>query len=345
MKKILAVETSCDDTSIAIVDFNGYVHGVETANQDKQHKPFGGVVPEIAGRNHTDNILPLIEKLLNKTNCGWDDLDGLVVTNRPGLVGSLLVGVITVKTLALALNKPFVAVNHLEGHLLAPFLKDEDFAPPKDFAYPFVALAVSGGHSHLYNVLGLGKYKILGKTLDDAAGEAFDKFAKLLGLGFPGGVKIDQKSKEGNHQAIKFPIGLEKSEDFNFSFSGLKSFAQRYVENLSAEDVENKLNDLCASYQEAIVDALMLKLNKAVEFLNAERAVITGGVSANSRLRARAEEWAQKKGIQIVVPPIRYCTDNAAMIGYVGIQKLNSGLRSDFNEGPSSNVYDEDFLN
>ena len=328
-KLVLAVETSCDDTSVALVKADGYVVSVLSANQDLEHKDFGGVVPEIAGRNHSLNLLPLMDKLLKSTDTQWEDIDGLAVTNRPGLVGSLLVGLVSIKTIAIAKQLPFVGVNHLEAHLLAPFLKDESYEPPQDFQYPYVALAVSGGHTQLYVVESFGRYKILGKTLDDAAGEAFDKFGKLLGLGFPGGIKVDQHAKEGDVKKYNFPRSLIREDNYNFSFSGLKASAQRLIKKIGQDEKRQFIHSLCASYQEAIVDVLLFKLKKACEELNIPRAVVTGGVSANSRLRARAKIWQEESGVQVVIPPIRYCTDNAAMIAYVGHQRLLAGERSE----------------
>lgn len=343
-KRVLAIETSCDDTSVAIVEEKGWVRAVLTANQDLQHEDFGGVVPEIAGRNHSLKLLPLIDKLLKKTELEWSDIDGIAVTNRPGLVGSLIVGLVTAKSLSQALQIPYVAVNHLEAHLLAPFLRDENYAPPETFDYPYIGLAISGGHTHLYHVTGLGCYRVLGKTLDDAAGEAFDKFAKMLGLGFPGGVKVDQRAKQGDIKAYDFPRPLIRELGYEFSFSGLKSSAERLLHSMSDEEKRLRANDLCASFQEAIVDVLIAKLERAVFDFQLKKAVLTGGVSANSRLRERSLEWAQSNGVELVIPPLRYCTDNAAMVGWVGLQLLQNGKVSSLKEPPSPQVYPEDFI-
>lgn len=342
--KVIAIETSCDDTSIAVVRQDGFVESVISANQDNLHRAFGGVVPEIAGRSHSETILPLIDQCLKDADVSWSEIDGVVVTNRPGLVGSLIVGVVTAKALAMAKNLPLLGVNHLEAHLLAPFLKDSEYAPPEDFSYPYIALAISGGHTHLYYVEGLGRYHVLGATLDDAAGEAFDKFAKILGLGFPGGVQVDKLAKTGDIAAYKFPRSLIHEDNFNFSFSGLKASGQRLLESLSSDEKKQNVNDLCASFQEAIVDVLISKLDRACKKFGLKKAVLTGGVSANSRLRERALEWANKNDIQIVIPPIRYCTDNAAMVGYVGVQKLNNGQSSDQSMAPSPKVLEDDFI-
>ncbi|MCH2532834.1 MAG: tRNA (adenosine(37)-N6)-threonylcarbamoyltransferase complex transferase subunit TsaD [Bdellovibrionales bacterium] len=344
MSLILSIETSCDDTSVALVKDHGQVIGLMTANQDDVHKSFGGVVPEIAGRSHSVTLLPLIDKLLTTHKVDWSEVTGIAVTNRPGLVGSLMVGVVTAKTLALSKNIPFIGVNHLEGHLVAPFLMDDSYKPPADLKPPYVALAVSGGHTQLYCVKNIGEYELMGYTVDDAAGEAFDKFAKMLRLGFPGGVYVDKLAQKGDSKAYTFPRSMIK-KGLNFSFSGLKAAAQRQIEQMPQDQLEAQKANLCASYQQAIVDVLIAKLNTAVELANVKRAVITGGVSANSQLRLQAEEWAQKNNITLAIPPIRYCTDNAAMIGYLGLQKLEANITSDQSLSPSPNIYPDDFKN
>ncbi|WP_437435120.1 tRNA (adenosine(37)-N6)-threonylcarbamoyltransferase complex transferase subunit TsaD [Bdellovibrio bacteriovorus] len=343
MERVLAIETSCDDTSVAIVDRSGWVHSVVAASQDLEHEIYGGIVPEIAARNHSIALIPLIEEAFKKAGMTWKDVEGIAVTNRPGLIGALIVGLVTAKSLSQAKGLPFLGVNHLEGHLLAPFLRDSQYAPPEDFGYPYVGLAISGGHTSLYQIKGLGDYKVLGATKDDAAGECFDKFAKMAGLGFPGGVRIDQMAKTGNPHAFEFPRSMIHDETFDMSFSGLKSSGQRMLEQLGPELVQEQLPDLCASFQEAIVDVLIAKLDRAAKVFRSKRVILTGGVSANSRLRARAEEWAAKKGLTLVVPPIRYCTDNAAMIGYAGVLRMNAGEFSNIDLGPSPQVLTTDF--
>lgn len=342
INKVISIETSCDDTSVAIVDKDGLVIEQMTASQDLEHTPYGGIVPEIASRNHSISLLPLIESLLKKTNLSFDDIDGFAVTNRPGLIGSLIVGLMTVKALAESLGKPFIGVNHLEGHLLAPFLKDKNYVPPADFDYPYVALAVSGGHTSLYWVKDFSDYTIIGTTKDDAAGEAFDKFAKMVHLGYPGGVQVDRLAQSGDPKKYSFPRSLMTEKNLMMSFSGLKSAAHRLLQNLDPQTLEKDKADLCASFQEAIVDVLIHKLTYAAEVYQTKKIVITGGVSANSRLRARAEEL-KAKGYSVVIPPLRYCTDNAAMIGYTGILYLNRGAHSEMSLGPSSQSASEDF--
>ena len=348
---MLAIETSCDDTSVAVVTDGGRVLTVLSAHQNTAHETYGGIVPEIASRNHTLHLMPLVDECLKRTGLTLSEIDGFAVTSKPGLIGSLLVGLVTAKSLALATGKPFIGVNHLEGHLLAPFLKDDSYAPPTDFVYPYIALAISGGHTSLYRIDGLGDYTVLGRTIDDAAGEAFDKFGKMVGLGFPGGVRVDRLSQSGSKTRFTFPRSFMNEEHLNFSFSGMKASALRLVQNLSAaEKLElddqsarslageklagGILPDLCASFQEALVDVLLERLDRAVRQHGLKRAVLTGGVSANSRLRERGQSWANENGIQLVVPPIRYCTDNAAMIGYVGIERLNRGEVSSQSLGP-----------
>jgi N6-L-threonylcarbamoyladenine synthase len=307
---------------VAIVGVDGEVLFCESQHQNSAHAPFGGVVPEIASRNHTVELHPLIDRALETTGLQPRDLLGFAVTSRPGLVGSLLVGLVSVKTLALVHQLPFVAVHHLEGHIFSSLLWDKSYKPPEGFGPPFVALTVSGGHTSLFEVKDFGSYRLLGQTVDDAAGEALDKFAKMLGLGFPGGAAVDKAAKEGDPAKYHFPRGLDKEEGLRMSFSGLKTSALRWIESHSLEEVRRELPHLCASYQEAVVDSLLIKLDRAVDEANLDRVVISGGVSANSRLREKATKWAQNRNLQLVIPPLRYCTDNAAMIGIAGARRL-----------------------
>lgn len=304
------------------------------ASQDLVHEPFGGVVPEIASRNHTSNILPLIDEALTSQNISWDQILGIAVTNRPGLVGSLIVGLVTAKTLALSKNVPFVGVHHIKGHIMAPFVSDEDYKGPGWHNEPFLALVVSGGHSQIYSVE-KGEFKVLGSTIDDAAGEAFDKFAKMVGLPYPGGVQVDRLSVKGDPKAFQFPKPMIREAHLNFSFSGLKSAAQRLIEKMSLDEIELRKADLCASYQATVVEVLITKLRKAQEQTGLQNIVVSGGVSANSLLRAKAQELAKDKGCEIALPPLRYCTDNGAMIARAGLEDILNGQVSAHDLGPS----------
>ncbi len=328
MNHILAIETSCDDTSVAILNEDRHVLCCLVASQDLVHAPFGGVVPEIASRNHTESLVPLIDQAFSQTGVAWDDILGIAVTNRPGLVGSLIVGLVTAKALAFAQAKPFIGVHHIEGHILAPFLSDSQHAGADFYDDNFLALVVSGGHTQLYKIQGFGNYTCLGQTIDDAAGEAFDKFAKMMGLPYPGGVQVDKLAQLGNPKAFLFPRPLLNEDHFNFSFSGLKSSAQRLLEKMSLEELQSSQADLCASYQSAIVDVLSAKLKRALHKTGYKKFVVTGGVSSNSELRKACEQVALDLKVQLALPPLRFCTDNAAMIGLVGLLRLQRGESS-----------------
>ncbi len=335
MQHVLAIETSCDDTSVAIVDSHRNVKCCLVASQDLAHKPFGGVVPEIASRNHTADLLPLIDQAFKNTSLDWTQILGIAVTNRPGLVGSLIVGLVTAKSLALAKDVPFLGVHHIEGHLMAPFLKDQKYTGPDFFNEPFVALIVSGGHTQLYHVQKFGEYQVLGQTIDDAAGEAFDKFAKMLGLPYPGGVEVDRRAQSGNATAFSFPKPLYNEDSFNFSFSGLKSAAQRTLAAMTDVEIKKQEFDLCASYQKTVVDVLEKKLKRAIKETGVKNFIVSGGVSANSGLRQASEKIAKDLGVGMAMPPIRFCTDNAAMIGLVGLLRMQNGEESSQNLAPS----------
>ena len=341
---ILGLETSCDDTSAAVVDLNGVVRASRAFDQDEAHRPFGGVVPEVASRHHTEAILPLIDVVLAEARVTWDQVTGIAVTNRPGLIDSLLVGVVTAKTLALVKNVPLIGVNHIEGHLLAPLLRDADYAPPSSFDFPYLGLAVSGGHTHLFAVEELGRYRLLGRTRDDAAGEAFDKFGKMIGLGFPGGVRVDRTAANGNPRAYDFPRALMTAGDLDFSFSGLKSAAARLVQPLSEEERLAARADLCASFREAIVDVLIEKLGRATRVTGLKRWAITGGVAANARLRERVTAVAAEFGAVVAIPPQRFCTDNAAMIALAGLKRLERGESSPQGLSPAAAALPQDWV-
>ncbi|HYS81460.1 MAG TPA: tRNA (adenosine(37)-N6)-threonylcarbamoyltransferase complex transferase subunit TsaD [Anaeromyxobacteraceae bacterium] len=323
--KVLGIETSCDETAAAVVEDGRRALSDVVATQIELHRKWGGVVPELASRNHVMQVLPVVDEALAKAGVEPDALDGIAVTSGPGLVGALLVGVQVAKALSLSWQKPLVRVNHLEGHLLASFLSER---PP---TFPFLGLVVSGGHTSLYAAEDFGRYRLLGATRDDAAGEAFDKGAKLLGLPYPGGVAIDQLSQRGDPRAVRFPRAIVRGSELDFSFSGLKTALLHHVKRHGVPEGQG-LADLCASYQEAIVGALVHKLFRAARTLQRERIVLSGGVAANGRLRAAvAERAAEYEGIEVFLPAPRLCTDNAAMIAVAGTQALLRGER----QGPS----------
>lgn len=335
-KLTLGIETSCDDTSVALVDDNGTVHGQWMAGQVAGHTPFGGVVPELASRLHSEALMPLIDQAISSVEGGWSRIGLIATTSRPGLIGSLLVGVVTAKTLSLSFDLPLVGVNHIHGHIFSVFLDSQ-------IQFPYVCLVVSGGHTHLYHVKSFTDITLLGQTRDDAAGEAFDKFSNILSLGFPGGPIVDKIAKSGNAKAYAFPRSMIRDENFEFSFSGLKSAALREVEGLPKPIRDSTKSDLAASYQEAICDVLIQKLKWAQKKMGVKNVAIAGGVSANSRLRARAEEWAQSEGLNLAIPPMKYCTDNAAMIAFAGVKRFQQGVKSDQTLTPKSSSLAEDF--
>jgi N6-L-threonylcarbamoyladenine synthase len=319
---VLGIETSCDETAAAVVADGRRALSDVVATQIEIHRRWGGVVPELASRNHVVQLMPVVDEALRKAGIGPERLDGLAVTAGPGLVGALLVGVQVAKSLAAAWGKPLVAVNHLEGHLAAPFLAD----PPPSF--PYLGLVVSGGHTSLYAARAFGRYELLGRTRDDAAGEAFDKGAKLLGLPYPGGVAIDRLAREGDAASVRFPRAIVKGADLDFSFSGLKTALLHHVRRSGVPE-GRALADLCASYQEAIVGALVQKAFRAARRLQLPRLVLSGGVAANSRLReAFGRKAAEYEGVEVFLPAPRLCTDNAAMIAVAGTHALLRGERA-----------------
>ena len=330
--RVLGLETSCDETAAAVVEVDGAAgerpRGRALSDvvhtQADLHARYGGVVPELASRDHLQRALPVVDEALRAAGCQLGDLAGLAVTSGPGLVGALLVGVQMAKSLAAAASVPLVGVNHLEGHLLAVYLGD--LAPPP----PWLGLVVSGGHTSLYEVRAPGSYRALGHTLDDAAGEAFDKVAKLLGLPYPGGAHVDRLAKGGDPHAIGFPRGLSSRprDEFDFSFSGLKTAVVQHVRDRGGVPRGQELSDLCAAFQEAVCDALTLRAIRAARAARLPALVVCGGVAANSRLRALAAERASAEGIALHLPAARLCTDNGAMIAMAGALRLARGERS-----------------
>jgi N6-L-threonylcarbamoyladenine synthase len=315
---VLGIESSCDETAAAVVTDGRRVRSSVIWSQVAVHAPFGGVVPEIASRNHLKAIVPVVDQALKDAGIPLADVDGLAVTIGPGLIGSLLVGVQFAKALALGTGLPIVGVNHLEGHFMAAFLV-EDREPPR---FPFVALAVSGGHTSLYRVEAFGRFTLLGRTLDDAAGEAFDKAAAVLGLPYPGGVAIDRVAEGRDPGTVRFPRSMIREPGFDMSFSGLKTALRRHLETLDHVPEGDEVADIAAAFREAVVDVLVAKTLAAARANGVGDVVIAGGVAANRRLRARMGEETAKAGITLHAVPLALCTDNAAMIAGLGHQYL-----------------------
>jgi N6-L-threonylcarbamoyladenine synthase len=310
---VLTIESSCDETSAAVIEDGRRILSNAVASQIPVHKKYGGVVPELASRNHIRDIIPTVDRALEEADVSLDDIEGFGVTAGPGLVGSLLVGVETAKGLAFSKNKPCVGLNHLEGHLTAALLELPDEDSPE---FPYLGLIASGGHSDLYVVHGLGDYTLLGRTRDDAAGEAFDKVAKMLGLPYPGGVEIDRLAVDGDPEAIDFPRPMWTRKNLDFSFSGLKTAVLNHLDEHGIPEGQ-ALADLCASFQEAVVDVLVMKSMAAANQNDVQRVVLSGGVACNSRLREKARDAAKDAGVELFVAPPRLCTDNAAMLGRI----------------------------
>lgn len=318
---VLGIETSCDDTAAAVLRDGRAVLANVVSSQDEVHGPYGGVVPELASRQHMQNILPIIDGALRHAGIALHDLDGLSVTHGPGLVGSLLVGLSMVKGLSFRWGIPFVGVNHLEAHLLSIRLEHE-------IAFPYIALLASGGHTLLYCVNHVGDYTRLGGTRDDAAGEAYDKVAKMMGLGYPGGKLIDDLARNGDRKAIRFPRAHLKKGSYEFSFSGIKTAVWHYLKSNGA--AHSQMADIAASFQEAVADMLVTPTIKAALEYGVSRVILAGGVAANSRLREKINEQAQVEGLEVYFPSPRFCTDNGAMIALAGYHSLKRGRWDDF---------------
>ena len=320
--RVLGIETSCDETAAAVYDGKDGLLAHELYSQVALHATYGGVVPELASRDHLRKLLPLLEKTVEEGG-GRAAIDGIAYTSGPGLVGALLVGAAVARSLAYAWDLPCIGVHHMEGHLLAPLLEPE---PPQ---FPFVALLVSGGHTMLARVEGVGRYELLGSSLDDAAGEAFDKTAKLLGLGYPGGPQLAVLAEQGRPDVFRFPRPLTERPGLDFSFSGLKTAVVVALRNRGELDPQARA-DAARGFEEAVVDTLVTKCQRAIDATGASTLVVAGGVGANRRLRARMLAMGERQGVRVVYPRAEFCTDNAAMIALLGQLRLAAGERDDF---------------
>lgn len=323
--KVLGIETSCDETGIAVYDDQSGLLANQLYSQINLHADYGGVVPELASRDHIRKTVPLIQAALKQANITAEDIDGVAYTAGPGLIGALMVGASIGRALAYAWNVPAVAVNHMEGHLLAPMLEDN---PPE---FPFVALLVSGGHTQLISVTGIGQYKLLGESIDDAAGEAFDKTAKLLGLDYPGGAKLSKLGEQGVANRFHFPRPMTDRPGLDFSFSGLKTAAANIIHQNTCDgtiDLQTK-SDIARAFEDALVDTLVIKSRRALDETGFNRLVIAGGVSANKTLRQQLSVLMKNRKGQVYYPRLEFCTDNGAMIAYAGMVHLKEGQHSD----------------
>ena len=320
--KILGIESSCDDTAVSITEEREVLSSV-ISSQVPEHILYGGVVPEIASRRHTEAICGVVEKALEDAGCTMDDIDAIAVTYAPGLIGALLVGVNYAKGLSFSTGKPLVPVHHLRGHIAANYISCEEIKPP------FLSLVVSGGHSHIINVKSYTEFEIIGRTRDDAAGEAMDKAARTVGLPYPGGVNLDKISKDGDENKYKFPVPKVAESKYDFSFSGLKTFAVNLVHNASQKGETVKAEDLGASFIKAVTDLLTSHTMEAANDTDSKTIVLAGGVSANSRLRRVMQEECDKMGIKLFMPELKYCGDNAAMIASQGYYEYLDGKRAD----------------
>ena len=323
--RVLGLESSCDETGIALYDSERGLLAHRVYSQIAVHAEYGGVVPELASRDHIRKSLPLIREVMAEAGLALSDLDGIAYTRGPGLVGALLVGACLGRSLAWALDLPAIGVHHMEGHLLAPMLEDN----PPDF--PFIALLVSGGHTQLVRVDGIGQYQLLGESLDDAAGEAFDKAAKMMNLPYPGGPELSKLADQGNDSRFKFPRPMTDRPGLDFSFSGLKTFTRTTILECADDGVLSDVDkaDIAAGFQAAVVDTLSIKCKRAMEQTGIKRLIIAGGVGANRSLRAKLQHTAEKLGGAVYYPRPELCTDNGAMIAYAGTQRLLAGEQSE----------------
>jgi N6-L-threonylcarbamoyladenine synthase len=328
---VLGIETSCDETAAAVVEADGTIRADIVLSQIDDHRPYGGVVPEIAARAHVEHLDTIIVRAMSEADLGYADLDGIAATAGPGLIGGVMVGLLTGKAIAAARNTPFVAVNHLEGHALTARLTD-------NVAFPYLLLLISGGHCQLLEVAGVGAYRRIGTTIDDAVGEAFDKTAKLLGLGFPGGPAVETAAAQGDPKAFALPRPLAGTETCDFSFSGLKTAVLHAVRDAGPLNDQRRA-DMAASFQAAVADVLADRSTRAMaQFAsrhpNARTLVVAGGVAANQALRSRLVTAAATQGFSLVVPPPRLCTDNAVMIAWTGLERLRLGMTDGFDAPP-----------
>lgn len=331
---ILAIESSCDETAAAIVVDGRQVKSNIIYSQIELHKLYGGVVPEIASRKHVEKINQVIQAAIDEAEVTWDDIDAVAVTYGPGLVGALLVGVSAAKALAYAKKKPLVGVHHIEGHIAANYIENADLEPP------FMCMVASGGHSHLVYVKDYNQFKIVGRTRDDAAGEAFDKVARAIGLGYPGGPKIDKLAKEGNPTAIDFPRAFMDDAPYDFSFSGLKSAVLNYLNGCEMKHIEVNRADVAASFQQAVIDVLTDNSVRAAQAYGCDSLALAGGVASNTSLRENLQKACDKAGIKFYHPSPIFCTDNAAMIGVAGYYEFINGTRHglDLNAVPNLKI-------
>ena len=320
---ILAIESSCDETAAAVVQDGRKVLSNIISSQIEIHKLYGGVVPEIASRKHIEKVIQVVDEALKEASLTMDEIDAVAVTYGPGLVGALLVGVSAAKSIAFAHNKPLIGVHHIEGHISANYIENEELEPP------FLCLVVSGGHTNLVIVKDYGEYEVLGKTRDDAAGEAFDKVARAIGLGYPGGPKIQKISEEGNKDAIAFPRAKVADSPFDFSFSGLKSSVLNYINSCEMKGEEINKADIAASFQEAVVDVLVSHTIEGAKQLGFKKIAMAGGVASNTVLREEMKEACERRGFKFYHPSPILCTDNAAMIGAAAYYDYKKGLISD----------------
>ena len=331
----LGIETSCDETAAAVVRDGREIVSSIIASQIDMHKPYGGVVPELASREHLEKIEPIVTEALEQAGVTFADIDAIAVTQGPGLIGSLLVGVCYAKALAFGLGIPLIGVNHIEGHVFSVIFENPEIE------YPAVALIVSGGHSNLFFVPEPGKYKVVSRTRDDAAGEAFDKVAKLLDLGYPGGPIIGKLAENGEKDAIPFPRAWLDAESLDFSFSGLKTAVANYVNKRRQKNMQLPVDDICATFHEAVVEVLVEKTIKAAILHRIKTVTVGGGVASNKRLRQKMQQRCDENNLKLFIPPPVFCTDNAAMIGLAGYHSFQEGMLI----GPDTDVYSRSPLN